>query len=274
MVPSAHVYFTASRRAAARFPRVLSARFGVCLAVLAALICSGCGSAATANKSVQRAGPAPTATPRPSVVYVAMGASDALGVGADDPNTQGYVPIIISRLPKNAGALNLGVNGITLHEALTQELPQAIKAQPTLVTVWLVGNDFKDCAPLKQYGADLDTLLTQLHDKTHAQVFVANSPDMSALPFFSQGSIIPTGPCFATMSLADIRAMAQQWNNVIDPIVAKHGDVLVNVFNSALSTQPDLISPHDGFHPSSKGYALLADLFWAQITNHHAVSGA
>lgn len=252
--------------------RTLRLRPVMWLVVAIALACAGCGSAATASKSVQR--PRPTATARPSVMYVALGASDALGVGADDPNTQGYIPILISRLPKDAGALNLGVSGISLHEALSQELPQAIQAQPTLVTVWLVGNDFKDCAPLKQYGADLDNLLTQLHDKTHAQVFVANTPDMSALPFFQGSSLLPTGPCFATMSLADIRAMAQQWNNVIDPIVAKHGDVLVNVFNSALSTQPDLISPHDGFHPSSKGYALLADLFWAQITNHHAVSGA
>ena len=240
--------------------------------VMIALACAGCGSAATASTSARR--PIATATAHPSVMYVALGASDALGVGADDPNTQGYVPIIISRLPQGAGALNLGVNGITLHEALTQELPQAIEAQPALVTVWLVGNDFKDCTPIKQYGADLDNLLTQLHDKTHAQVFVANTPDMSALPAFQGSSIIPLGRCFTTMSLADIRALAQQWNTVIDPIVAKHGDVLVNVFNSALSTQPDLVSPHDGFHPSNKGYALLADLFWTQITAHHAVPGA
>lgn len=239
--------------------------------LLLALVLAGCGSPATASKRTPQA--TPTATARPSFMYVALGASDALGVGADDPNTQGYVPIIISRLPKTAGALNLGVDGISLHEALTQELPQAIRAQPSLVTVWLVGNDFKDCTPIKQYGADLDNLLTQLHDKTHAQVFVANTPDMSALPAFQGGSVIPLGRCFTTMSLADIRAMAQQWNTVIDPIVAKHGDVLVNVFNSALSTQPDLISPHDGFHPSTKGYAMLADLFWAQIAARHAVPG-
>lgn len=264
-IPSSHHY------AGRRFTGSFRGKPAIWIAILVAIVSAGCGSAATASKQAPHA--TSTATARPSVIYVALGASDALGVGADDPNTQGYVPIIISRLPKDAGALNLGVDGISLHEALTQELPQAIQAQPTLVTVWLVGNDFKDCTPLKRYGADLDNLLTQLHDKTHAQVFVANTPDMSALPFFQGGSVIPTGPCFATMSLADIRAMAQQWNNVIDPIVAKHGDVLVNIFNSALSTQPNLISPHDGFHPSSKGYAMLADLFWAQIAAHHAVPG-
>ncbi|MGH2485734.1 MAG: GDSL-type esterase/lipase family protein [Ktedonobacterales bacterium] len=249
-----------------RVPRLTLAVF---VALVAALTLVGCGSGATARRSTPQA----TATARPSFEYVALGASDALGIGATDPNTQGYIPIIISRLPKTAGALNLGVSGISLHDALTQELPQAIQAQPNLVTVWLVGNDFKDCVSLTKYGADLDSLLTQLQTKTHAQVFVANTPDMSALPAFQGGSIIPLGPCFTTMSLADIRALARQWNTVIDPIVTKHGDTLVNLFVSALSSQPDLISPADGFHPSSKGYALLADLFWAQITAHHAAPG-
>ena len=55
----------------------------------------------------------PTATPTrvptqapPPVRYVAMGASDAVGVGASNPNTTGYVPILISRLPKGSYALN------------------------------------------------------------------------------------------------------------------------------------------------------------------------
>ena len=272
MIPPANTFPSPVRassiRSTPRAPGFMVVVFAVLLVVMAL---AGCGSGATANRQAQRA--TPTATVHPSMVYVALGASDALGVGADDPNTQGYIPIIISRLPKNAEALNLGVSGITLHDALTEELPQAIQAQPTMLTIWLVGNDFKDCASLKQYGADLDNLLAQLHDKTHAQIFVANTPDMSALPFFQQGSLIPAGPCFTGMSLADIRAMAQQWNAIIDPVVAKHGDTLVNLFVSALSTQPDLISPHDGFHPSTKGYALLADLFWTQITAHHAVPG-
>ena len=244
----------------------------VFVALVAVLTLAGCGSGASARRTTPLA--TATATAHPSFQYVALGASDALGIGADDPNTQGYVPIIISRLPKTAGALNLGVLGITLHDALTQELPQVIQAQPNLITVWLVGNDFKDCASLKKYGADLDNLLAQLQTKTHAQVFVANTPDMSALPAFQGSSIIPLGPCFTTMSLADIRTLAQQWNAVIDPIVAKHGDTLVNLFVSALGSQPDLVSRTDGFHPSSKGYALLADLFWAQITAHHAAPGS
>src|SRR5262249_46296839 len=189
--------------------------------------------------------------------------SDAVGIGADDPNTQGYVPILISRLPKNARALNLGIGGIHLHEALTQEMPDAIADHPTLVTVWLVGNDFRDCTPLAQYAADLTTLLTQLHNKTRAQVFVGNTPDMSLLPAFQRGA---GGSCVAGVPPVRIRALAQQWNATINSIITNHGAVLVDLFNSDLARHPNYVSPRDGFHPSSAGYRALADLFWAQIS--------
>lgn len=213
----------------------------------------------------------PSPTVRASFMYVALGASDAVGFGAMNPNTEGYVPRLIARLPHGSGALNLGVSGYKVHDGLTQELPQALEAHPSLVTVWLVGNDFRSCTPLDQYAADLDKLLTQLHDDSHAQVFVANTPDMDQLPYFMEGA--PEGAqCVAGASAATVRAMAQRWNAVINPLVAKHGDVLVDLFNSDLDKHPDYISS-DGFHPSSQGYAVLADLFWKQISAHHAVPG-
>jgi acyl-CoA thioesterase-1 len=236
--------------------------------VAMALCLAACEGTAPATTSF----PSPTAAVKPTVVYVALGASDAVGVGATNPNTEGYVPRIIARLPKGTSfALNLGVDGITLHDALAQELPQALTAHPTVMTVWLVGNDFRACTPLATYSADLDALLTKLHGGTSARIFVANTPDMSLLPYFKQGAF-GAGSCFRGMSLSAIRAMAQQWNAVVDPIVAKHGDVLVDLFNSSLASHPEYISG-DGFHPSSAGYAVLADLFWAQITAQHAVPG-
>lgn len=215
----------------------------------------------------------PTATVHPPAVYVALGASDAVGVGADDPNTQGYVPILISRLPKYSQFVNLGVSGFTLHNAVQRELPQALTYHPTVMTIWLVGNDFRDCVPLQQYGADLDTLLKTLHNQTQARVFVANAPDFSLLPYYQQGAQ-GGGGCIAGQPPAAIHAMVLQWNTVIDAAVAKYGDVLVDLYSSDLAKHPEYVSPQDGFHPSSKGYAELANLFWAQIAAHHAIPAA
>ena len=246
----------------------MSRRAGIMTLFLALLALAACGPTTSALPTG-----AATASPtvKPSLVYVAFGASDAVGVGASDPNRTAYVPLLIAHLPPRASALNLGVSGYTAHQALLNELPQALAAQPTLVTVWLVGNDFRQCTPLADYGRDLDALLGQLQTHTTAQVFVANTPDMSLLPAIRDGS--PNlGACLLGKQPAQIRALAAQWNVVIDAIVAKHHQVLVDLFNSSLAAHPEYISS-DGFHPSDKGYRVLADLFWQQITAHHAVPG-
>lgn len=247
----------------------LAALFAMLLVILLVLVgCAGAPPPAAPLSHVT-----PTATVHPPVTYVALGASDAVGVGADDPNTQGYVPILISHLPQLSQVANLGVSGITLHDAIQRELPQALTYHPTLITVWLVGNDFRSCAPLEQYGADLDALLKTLHDQTRAQVFVANAPDFSLLPYFLQGA--PSGgACVAGQPLPVIHGLVLRWNAVIDAVVAKYGDVLVNLYSSDLANHPEFVSSEDGFHPSSKGYAELARLFWAQITAHNAIPAA
>jgi acyl-CoA thioesterase I len=246
------------------------------IALLALAACGGTsGGASTAGQpSATASGATPTASTAgaPGVRYVALGASDAVGVGASDPNHTAYVPIIISRLPKGSAALNLGIDGEKLHGALTDELPHAIAAKPTLITVWLVGNDFKQCVPLQQYGADLDTLLTQLQRQTTAHVFVANAPDFSALPAV-QAQAASGSFCGAPGSQASIRSLAQQWNQVINASVAAHHDTLVDLFNSDLASNPGYVAS-DGFHPSDQGYLALANLFWSAITAQGAAQAA
>jgi acyl-CoA thioesterase I len=236
------------------------------LALLAALLV-GCASAPGGAGSAPGAtySPEATATATPPIVrYVAMGASDAVGVGASDQNHTAYVPILISRLPKGSSALNLGINGETLHGALTDELPQVIAAQPTLITVWLVGNDFKTCVPLAHYTADLNTLLTRLQTETKAKVFVANAPDFSLLPAIRQAAAAGAF-CGKSATQSSIRAETLQWNQAIDAAVAAHHDTLIDLYHANLAGHPDYISG-DGFHPSDAGYLALANLFWSAIT--------
>src|SRR5579885_2721200 len=165
-----------SRYGAAR--RIARGYYIVLLLMVITLL-AACGGSSTPSQGATTA--TTTLTARPSVVYVAIGASDAVGVGATDPNKTAYVPLLISRLPAGSAALNLGISGAKVHDALADELPQAIADQPTLITVWMVGNDFRSCTPLAQYQADLDKLLGQLESRTKARVFVANAPDMSLL---------------------------------------------------------------------------------------------
>src|SRR5438094_2367938 len=89
----------------------------------------------------------PIFIPGDPVTYVALGASDAVGIGSNIPGSQGYVPLVAAHLPKGSHAINLGISGVHLHEALTEELPLALNLAPNLVTIWLVSNDFMAGVP-------------------------------------------------------------------------------------------------------------------------------
>src|SRR5438477_1020999 len=113
---------------------------------------------------------------RAPLTYVAIGASDAVGVGVDDPEWDGWVNVLHRALPRPTRLVNLGIPGIRLNAALAVELPPALEARPELVTVWLAVNDVIGGVALDRYRADLDRLLGELRANTRAVVAVGNVP--------------------------------------------------------------------------------------------------
>jgi acyl-CoA thioesterase I len=195
--------------------------------------------------------------PSGPITYVALGASDAVGVGSNQPATQGYVPLLLKRLPAGSHLLDLGISGIQLHEALTEELPIALSTSPQLVTIWLVANDFVAGVTYSDYIRDLQTLLAQLHKQTHAAIVMANLPDLSVLPFYAN---------LTAAQKTRMQATIAQWNAGIAALAVHYDVTVVDLFgqNSQLTSHPEYISG-DGFHPSALGYARLANLFWQAI---------
>jgi acyl-CoA thioesterase I len=199
----------------------------------------------------------PIAMPGGPVTYVALGASDAVGVGSNFPGSQGYVPLVAAHLPKGSHLINLGISGIHLREALSQELPLALTTSPNLVTIWLVANDFVAGVTYDDYMQDLNMLLQRLHTSTHSRIVMADLPDLTRLPAFANQT-----PAQKSQMLNAI----QQWNTGIAQLAHKYGVVLVDLFSqgSRLTAHPEYISI-DGFHPSPSGYVQLANDFWQAI---------
>jgi len=189
------------------------------------------------------------AQPEPTRTYVAIGASDSVGVGTNDPATEGWVPRFGARLGPDVHIVNLGVSGSTLAQAIDEQLGPAVDAQPDVVTVWLAVNDLNARVPLERYAADLDTLLGQLA-ASHAWVLVGNVPDLGQLAVYRG---VEAGP---------LRAEVDRWNQVIAATASKHNAVLVDLFSrwQEVADHPEYLS-QDGFHPSSEGYQRLADVF-------------
>jgi lysophospholipase L1-like esterase len=145
--------------------------------------------------------------------------------------------------------VNLGVPGILLHRAVEVELPVALDARPTLVTVWLAVNDLAAGVPLPQYRHDLGVLLRTLRHATHARVLIANVPDLTLLPAFR--AYHGLGPVVVA------------WNAAIAAEARAHGAILVDVYAHwrDLALHPEYVGP-DGLHPTAEGYRRLAELFW------------
>ncbi len=217
------------------------------LSILLASVLSGCSGN---DEAVQR----------DSLVYVALGASDAVGVGATNPAREGWVPRLHAQMPEGTKLVNLGVSGSELSEALDQQLPVALAARPDIVTIWLAVNDFKNGVPLARYERDLDSLLGELR-KTDALITVGNVPDLASLP-------IPDFVLrqYGVGSLSQLRAEVARWNAAIARVARKHGAVLVDIHAQwrELQAHPEYISG-DAFHPSTQGYARLAELWWSKL---------
>ncbi len=183
-------------------------------------------------------------------VYVAIGASDTFGYGVPDPATQGWVPQFAAQLPDGTRVVNLGVVGLTLHRALQVDLPVAIDAHPTLITIWLAVNDLLDGVPLARYQADLHILLSQLHRATGARILIGNVPALQYVP--AAGGHLGADP------VATIGA----WNAAIAQEAAAVGATVVDLYSGwqELAAHPEYVGP-DGLHPSMAGYARVAALF-------------
>ena len=231
-----------------------SVRIGLFVAV----ILLGAGASVPAGATVHpamRAAPACLATVAHRsacsfrVVYVAIGASDSYGVGTDDPATQSWPAVLARHLPRGTHFVNLGVPGILLHRAVKVELPVALDAHPTLVTVWLAVNDLAAGVPLPRYRHDLDTLLGTLQRATHARVLVANVPDLALLPAFA--------------GRAGLAPVVAAWNAAIAGAARAHGAILVDLYAHwrDLALHPEYVGP-DGLHPTAEGYRRLAEHFW------------
>jgi lysophospholipase L1-like esterase len=117
------------------------------------------------------------------------------------------------------------------------------------VTVWLAVNDLNARVPLELYEANLDRMLGDLQ-ATGARVLVGNVPDLVRLAAYSGRD---PGP---------LQGEVDRWNAAIATTAERHGAILVDLYArwQDVVNHPEYVS-QDGFHPSSEGYAALADVF-------------
>jgi len=190
------------------------------------------------------------------VDYVALGASDAVGIGAVAP-FKGYVFEIEVRLDDNqnckgADLKNLGILGAKAGDIQNASLPIAKELDPDLITLFTGGNDIISGDSVEEFESQLEKILRELANETQAQVFVANLPNLTLLTRFTENPD-------PDVTLSRVQA----FNAAIARQAAAHGASVVDLFTN-LAFAESLVSD-DGFHPSQEGHRSIARLFLAQI---------
>jgi len=231
--------------------------------LLLTLLVTSCTTQTTAG--------APTAAPIPrEVVYAAIGASETYGVGAADRYRQAWPQVFYNDvLPPSSVLYNFGIPGETTAQALRDEVPAAVAAHPTVVTVWLNVNDLIQGVSPQTYAAQLQQLVHALRQGGQTHVLVANTPDLRQLPAYQ--ACLPNPPaggpqCLIASGLVPsperVAAALDAYNGVIAQVVKQEGATLVDLHtgDALMAQHPEWLSS-DGFHPNSLGYAAVARVF-------------
>ena len=187
--------------------------------------------------------------------YVAIGASDTVGVGATDPTTGSWPARVAALLPPGSAFVNLGVSGSVALQAKDAQLPGAIAQKPTVVSIWLAVNDMNATIEPASYRDALSVIVSGLVSRTDAKVFIGNVPDVRGVPAYKD---------------VDKNLLFQQitaYNAVISQIAqGAPGRVFaVDLFTGSAPLVSTITVSGDGFHPSDEGYRIIAERFAAAM---------
>jgi acyl-CoA thioesterase I len=209
----------------------------------------------------------------PPFTYVAVGASESVGVGAARPQDEAWTNVFFkTALRRSARFVNLGVSGSTVRQALDAQVPRAEAADPALVTVWLNVNDIVRFVRVADYERDLGELVRRLRRGGETQVLLANTPPIEELPVVR--ACLPEPPpgvrCPLPIRLpgaGPVVSLVAEFNAAINRVAQQHGAVVVDLHAAGTKAVTDgrhaRLVAADGFHPSTEGHAAIAEVFAA-----------
>jgi lysophospholipase L1-like esterase len=199
-------------------------------------------------------------------LYVAVGASDAVGVGARRPRVEAW-PRVLHRqaFPRASRFVNLGVSGSTVASALAGQVPKAERLEPDVVTVWLVVNDVVAGVDVDDYEAALDRVVGRLRRDGTTTVLVGNCPSLDRMPaylFWREVAALPDA--------VEANRIVAGYNDAIDRVVSRYGATLVDLHAAGLAARRAGVESQffasDGFHPSTAGHRAIAAAFAHVLT--------
>ena len=264
------------------------------LALLVLVVGAACDDDGDDDDAAAAAEATPTAmTPAPRPAYLALGDSLAVGVGASDAASTGYVPLIHEALGGDAAyeLVNLGVRGERTDSMIAEgQLDAAVaelvarngNADPAddvrIVTLDIGGNDVFAIAEVCQDGVDPACLASaggaargfaDNFGTIVGQIRAAAGPDTQIVVMTYYNSLVDPGCVFNPF--AEFGAVVLEGdpsigievglNDIIRQVAAANGARVVETFEVIGDEQLD----PDCLHVNDAGHQAIADAFIAVV---------
>ena len=176
-----------------------------------------------------------------AVLYVALGDSAALGLGASKPQ-HGYVGLVAAEIARITGkrvrVRNLAIDGATCAVVIADELHRIPKATALVCTLDVGANDIWSFEP-ERFRDELDRICAVLPPGA----IVADLPSFSPLPLTRRVSAV---------------------NRIVHEVVAEHGLTLAPLHARTREGGPIIAirnAAGDLFHPNDRGHRVWAEAF-------------
>lgn len=190
---------------------------------------------------------------RGPVVYLALGDSTGVGVGAE---RGGYVERLFARVASarpGSRLINFSASAAATADILKQ-MGDVPGGRATLVTVGIGANDLIRGVTAEQFARNYEEMVVRLEERTSATILLMNIPNVS---------LAPAVPAYMRETA---RRHVNAFNERIDDVARRHGLSVIDLYGRSrkFAARPEFFS-RDGIHPSDAGYEFWAQLAWPDV---------
>jgi len=191
-----------------------------------------------------------------TIKYIALGDSLTYGMGTEN-QAESFPALLAEKLSSSTTTVetvNLGVPGETSAGLLRDQLTEAVKQNPQMITLLIGVNDIHNRVSKDIYEKNLSAIVKILTEKTSAKIYLINLPDLG-----TNNLILPPYNLY-------FDARTKEFNEIISSVAKEYNLSLIDIYQSKTIFKHDkLYYSADQFHPSAKGYELWTNLIYDQL---------
>jgi acyl-CoA thioesterase-1 len=184
-----------------------------------------------------------------AVRYVALG--DSYTIGTSVPADESWPSQLVARVPQLGLVANLGVDGYTSTDLITDELPQLERLNPELVSVLIGVNDVVRRVPDLAYAGNVAVILEELLSRLPpSRIVCVATPDYTRTPRGADyGDPVQQSDAIVRIN-AILREASEQRRILFVPQIFEI---------SQQASEDERLVASDGLHPSAAQYRRWVD---------------